>query len=74
MTNTNSIIVEDVTNLYNRLVDQHRKLDKEITDLYNYYQKIGHKNDQKIKALKMNKLHLKQEIEEIRSNLQALVQ
>ena len=73
MTNTNSIIVEDVTNLYNRLVDQHRKLDKEITDLYNYYQKIGHKNDQKIKALKMNKLHLKDEIEEIRSNLQALI-
>ena len=74
MTNSNSIIVEDVTNLYNRLVDQHRKLDKEITDLYNYYQKIGHKNDQRIKALKMNKLHLKDEIEEIRSNLQALVQ
>ena len=73
MTNTNSIIVEDVTNLYNRLVDQHRKLDKEITDLYNYYQKIGHKNDQKIKALKMNKLHLKDEIEEIRSNLQTLI-
>ena len=74
MTNSNSIIVEDITNLYNRLVDQHRKLDKEITDLYNYYQKIGHKNDQRIKALKMNKLHLKDEIEEIRSNLQALVQ
>ena len=74
MTNSNSIIVEDVTNLYNRLVDQHRKLDKEITDLYNYYQKIGHNNDQRIKALKMNKLHLKDEIEEIRSNLQALVQ
>ena len=73
MTNSNSIIVEDITNLYNRLVDQHRKLDKEITDLYNYYQKIGHKNDQRIKALKMNKLHLKDEIEEIRSNLQALV-
>ena len=52
MTNTNSKILEDVTNLYNRLVDQHRKLDKEITDLYNYYQKIGHKNDQSIKALK----------------------
>ena len=73
MTNTNSIIVEDITNLYNRLVDQHRKLDKEITDLYNYYEKIGHKNDQRIKALKMNKLHLKDEIEESRSNLQALV-
>ena len=73
MTNSNSIIVEDITNLYNRLVDQHRKLDKEITDLYNYYQKIGHKNDQKIKALKMNKLHLKDEIEEIKSNLHTLI-
>ena len=73
MTNTNSRILEDVTNLYNRLVDQHRKLDKEITDLYNYYQKIGHKNDQRIKALKMNKLHLKDEIEEIKSNLQTLI-
>ena len=73
MTNTNSKILEDVTNLYNRLVDQHRKLDKEITDLYNYYQKIGHKNDQSIKALKMNKLHLKDEIEEIKTNLQTLI-
>ena len=73
MTNANSRILEDVTNLYNRLVDQHRKLDKEITDLYNYYQKIGHKNDQSIKALKMNKLHLKDEIEEIKTNLQTLI-
>ena len=73
MTNANSKILEDVTNLYNRLVDQHRKLDKEITDLYNYYQKIGHKNDQRIKSLKMNKLHLKDEIEEIKSNLQTLI-
>ena len=74
MTTETSRILEDVTNLYNRMVDTHRKLDKEIIDLYNYYEKIGHKNDQRIKALKMNKLHLKDEIEEIRSNLQALVQ
>ena len=74
MTTQTSRILEDVTNLYNRMVDTHRKLDKEITDLYNYYQKIGHNNDQKIKALKMNKLHLKDEIEELRSNLRALVQ
>ena len=73
MTNANSRILEDVTNLYNRMVDQHRKLDKEIIDLYNYYEKIGHKNDQRIKALKMNKLHLKDEIEEIKSNLQTLI-
>ena len=68
MTNANSRILEDVTNLYNRLVDQHRKLDKEITDLYN-----SHGSDHKIKALKMNKLHLKDEIEEIKSNLQTLI-
>ena len=68
MTNQTSKILEDVTNLYNRMVDQHRKLDKEITDLYNA---LG--NDQQIKALKMNKLHLKDEIEEIRSNLQTLI-
>ena len=73
MTTQTSRILEDVTNLYNRLVNQHRQLDKEITDLYNYYQKIGHRNDQKIKALKMNKLHLKDEIEEIKSNLQTLI-
>ena len=68
MTNQTNKILEDVTNLYNRMVDQHRKLDKEITDLYN---SLG--SDQKIKALKMNKLHLKDEIEEIKSNLQTLI-
>ena len=68
MTNQSNKILEDVTNLYNRLVDEHRKLDKEITDLYN---SLG--SDHKIKALKMNKLHLKDEIEEIKSNLQTLI-
>ena len=68
MTNQSNKILEDVTNLYNRMVDQHRKLDKEITDIYN-----SHGSDQKIKALKMNKLHLKDEIEEIKSNLQTLI-
>ena len=68
MTNQSYKILEDVTNHYNRMVDQHRKLDKEIIDLHNA---LG--NDQKIKALKMNKLHLKDEIEEIKSNLQTLI-
>ena len=68
MTNTNSKILEDVTNLYNRMVDQHRQLDKEITHLYN-----SRGSDQQIKALKMNKLHLKDEIEEIKINLQTLI-
>ena len=68
MTNQSNKILEDVTNLYNRLVDEHRKLDKKITDLYH-----THENDQTIKALKMNKLHLKQEIEDIKIHLQALI-
>ena len=68
MTNQSNKILEDVTNLYNRLVDEHRKLDKEITDLQSSYG-----SDQQIKALKKNKLHLKDEIEEIKSNLQTLI-
>ena len=68
MTNTNSRILEDVTNLYNRLVEQHRKLDREIQEKYN-----ANVPDQTIKALKLNKLHLKQEIEDIRQNLQTLI-
>ena len=68
MTKQSNRILEDVTNYYNRLVNEHRKLDKEVTDLQSSYG-----NDQKIKALKMNKLHLKDEIEEIKSNLQTLI-
>ena len=68
MTNTNSKILEDVTNLYNRLINQHRKLDREIQEKYN-----ANVPDQTIKALKMNKLYLKQEIEEIKTNLQTLI-
>ena len=68
MSSTTSRILEDVTIHYNHLIVAHRKLDKEIIDLHNA---LG--NDQKIKALKMNKLHLKDEIEEIKSNLQTLI-
>ena len=68
MTNESSKILEDVTNYYNRLVVDHRKLDKEVSDLQTSYG-----NDQTIKALKMNKLHLKQEIEDIKTNLQTLI-
>ena len=68
MTNTNSKILEDVTNLYNRLIEQHRTLDREIQEKYN-----ANVPDQTIKALKMNKLYLKQEIEEIKTNLQTLI-
>ena len=68
MTKQSSKILEDVTNYYNRLVADHRQLDKEVSDLQTSYG-----NDQTIKALKMNKLHLKQEIEDIKTNLQTLI-
>jgi len=68
MTNESNKILEDVTNYYNRLVADHRKLDKEVTDLQTSYG-----NDQTIKALKMNKLHLKQEIEDIKTSLRTLI-
>ena len=68
MTKQSNRILEDVTNYYNRLVVEHRKLDTEVTSLQNSYG-----NDQKIKALKMNKLHLKQDIEDIKTNLQTLI-
>ena len=68
MTKQSSKILEDVTNYYNRLVYDHRELDKEVTDLQSSYG-----NDQTIKALKMNKLHLKQEIEDIKANLKTLI-
>tara|TARA_Y100001951_G_scaffold40057_1_gene31677 strand:- start:63 stop:275 length:213 start_codon:yes stop_codon:yes gene_type:complete len=68
MTKQSSKILEDVTHYYNRLVYDHRELDKEVTDLQSSYG-----NDQTIKALKMNKLHLKQEIEDIKTNLKTLI-
>ena len=68
MTKQSSKILEDVTHYYNRLVADHRELDKEVTDLQSSYG-----NDQTIKALKMNKLHLKQEIEAIKTNLKTLI-
>jgi len=64
MTSTTSKILTDEANHYNRLIVAHRKLDKEIEEKYN-----DHEPDQVIKALKLNKLHLKQEIEELRVKL-----
>ena len=68
MTSTTSRILHDVANHYNHLIVEHRKLDKEIEEKYN-----SHQPDQVVKALKMNKLHLKQQIEEIKTNLQAMI-
>ena len=68
MTSTTSKILTDVANHYNRLIVAHRNLDKEIEERYN-----ANEPDQVIKALKLNKLHLKQEIEEIKQNLEAMI-
>ena len=68
MTSTTSKILTDVANHYNRLIVAHRNLDKEIGERYN-----ANEPDQVIKALKLNKLHLKQEIEEIKQNLEAMI-
>jgi len=68
MTSTTSKILYDVANHYNHLIVAHRKLDKEIEEKYN-----SHQPDHVVKALKMNRLHLKDEIEDIRSNLEAMI-
>jgi hypothetical protein len=68
MTSTTSRIISDVANHYNGLIVAHRKLDKEIEEKYN-----DHEPDQVIKNLKLNKLHLKQQIEDIKSGLLTLV-
>jgi hypothetical protein len=69
MTSTTSRIISDVANHYNRLIVNHRKLDKEIKEAHEHYQ-----SDQVIKSLKLNKLHLKQQIEDIKTNLQTIIE
>jgi len=66
---TTSRILHDVANHYNRLIVEHQKLDKEVIRLHDTYQP-----DHVIKAAKLNKLHLKQEIETIKNNLRAIVE
>jgi hypothetical protein len=68
MTSQTSQIISDVADYYNDLVVNHRKLDSEIQTAHNQYQ-----SDQHIKSLKLNKLHLKQQIEELKSNLETII-
>jgi hypothetical protein len=68
MTSQTSQIISDVADYYNDLVVNHRKLDREIQTAHNQYQ-----SDQHIKSLKLNKLHLKQQIEELKSNLETII-
>ena len=56
--------VNDLKKYWDELVIRHRRLDDEIKESYNAYH-----SDQLIKSLKLNKLHLKQEIEIIKKEL-----
>ena len=66
--NTTSRILHDVANHYNHLIVEHQKLDKEVTRLHETFQP-----DHVVKAAKLNRLHLKQEIEIIKDNLSAMI-
>ena len=68
MTSTTSRILHDVANHYNHLIVEHQKLDKEVTRLHETFQP-----DHVVKAAKLNRLHLKQEIEIIKDNLSAMI-
>ena len=69
MISTTSRIISDVANHYNGLLVEHRKLDREIEEKYN-----SHQPDHVIKNLKLNKLHLKQQIEDIKANLLTIIE
>ena len=56
--------IKDLRKYWDELIIRHRRLDDEIKESYNAYQ-----SDQIIKSLKLNKLHLKQEIEIINTEL-----
>ena len=56
--------IKDLRKYWDELIIRHRRLDDEIKESYNAYQ-----SDQIIKSLKLNKLHLKQEIEIIKKEL-----
>ena len=60
--------VNDLKKYWNGLISRHRKLDTEIKEGYAHY-----RPDQYIKSLKLNKLHLKQEIEIVRNEVGDLI-
>ena len=66
MHNTTSAILTDVTNHYNQLVDEHKKLHTEI-EHWQYYAP-----DAELTKLKKQKLRLKDEIEMLRLSLMTL--
>ena len=60
--------VNDLKKYWNGLISRHRQLDTEIQECYDHY-----RPDQYIKSLKLNKLHLKQEIEIVRNEVGDLI-
>ena len=66
MHHSTSVILEDVTNHYNNLVDQHKKIHQEIE--HNQY----YAPDALLTNLKKKKLKIKDEIEVLRNNLQII--
>ena len=61
-------LIDIVEDNYNQLVETHRNLDKEIKNMYNI-----HSNEEDIKLQKIKKLHLKDEIAQIKDRLANLV-
>ena len=61
-------LIDIVEDNYNQLVETHRNLDKEIKNMYNI-----HSNEDEIKLQKVKKLHLKDEITQIKDRLANLV-
>ena len=61
-------LIDIVEDNYNQLVETHRNLDKEIKNMYNI-----HSNEEDIKLQKVKKLHLKDEIAQIKDRLASLV-
>ena len=61
-------LLDILENSYNQLVQTHRNLDKEIKNMYNI-----HSNEDDIKLQKVKKLHLKDEIAQIKVRLANLV-
>jgi hypothetical protein len=58
---------EKIEHHISHLQDKHNKIDKDITELYNQ-----HGNDMKIETLKKVKLHIKDEIEKCRRQIDGL--
>ena len=61
-------LLDILENNYNQLIKTHRNLDKEIKNMYNI-----HSNEDDIKLQKIKKLHLKDEIAQIKDRLANLV-